>query len=103
MVDFGQYVLQGQAFEGLQVAHFAVGRREVVVKHPRDDVGDVRLERVADARVHVLLVDLVEGHRRALHDVDDAPHVAVRQIQQRLPSVFGDVHPVFVSQMHIEP
>ena len=63
--------LKGESLQDLELLYLVVRVAEVVVQHPVDDVGDVRLEGVADAREDVVLVDDVEGHAAALQDVQN--------------------------------
>jgi len=66
-VNFSQNVLKCQSLESLQVAYLAVG--EVFIEHPRNNVGNIRSQRMADASVNGLFSDFIKGHGSGLENV----------------------------------
>ena len=68
-VNFSQNVLKCQSLESLQVAYLAVCGGKVFIEHPRDDVGNIRSQRMADASVNGLFSDFIKGHGSGLENV----------------------------------
>lgn len=63
--------LKRKSFENFKFLNVVVSISKVLVQHPSDHVGNVRLQRMPNARENIVLVHYLKRHAAALKDVQD--------------------------------
>ena len=85
VVELSDEVGEGETFAALHLVDSSDGSGGVEVEESIADGEDVFAIRMSNAGVDGSLVHSSEGHAGGLKDVENAPHVALSEVDQSLP------------------